>query len=130
MKQLSHLIHMYSSLGDVRVAGQAGAAAGAAWQPSVDIYECPDGLVIVAELPGVDKAQIGVVFERGTLLITGVRHKCLPEHTQYVHQLEIPYGPFARRIPLPGNVNAERIAAEYQDGYLTISIPREDANER
>lgn len=95
-----------------------------AWQPPVDIFERPDRIVLVVELPGVDKEDLDVYVERDILKITGVRPKRIPEGTQHVHQMEIAYGHFARFVKLPACADVDHIEAQFKDGYLTIEIPR------
>ena len=97
---------------------------GVAWQPLVDVYERPETMVIVAELPGVDKTQIDVTIEGTSLSIKGLRHKDLPSDTQRVHQMEIAYGPFARTVELPVYADLEHIEAHFENGYLTVTVPR------
>ena len=99
------------------------------WQPPVDIYEGEASVIIVVELPGVEKKDIDVDVVDGVLRITGVKPKPLPESTRHVHQMEIPYGQFARLVRLPCAALVEQIHAEYRDGYLTVRIPRGDLNE-
>ena len=96
-----------------------------AWEPPVDIFEQPDRIIVVVELPGVERDEVSVVVQQGVLEITGMRPKRIPEATERVHQMEIAYGHFARYVQLPHCSDPERIEAELKDGYLTIEIPRE-----
>lgn len=95
-----------------------------AWQPLVDIYEEADRITVVAELPGIDRDQVRVAAETGVLRISGVRPKKIPIDTTRVHQMEIPYGPFERAIDLPAGSDIDHIEADYDQGYLTVRIPR------
>ena len=99
----------------------------AAWRPPIDIFERLDGIVIVVELPGVDKEHINVSVEQGILSITGFRRKYIPKNTQRVHQMEIPDGPFERLIQLPERLDADHIEAEYREDSLTIQIPNKES---
>ncbi len=96
----------------------------AAWRPPVDIYEREDSILVIVELPGVDKEEISITVEENLLKITGVRPKTIPESTQHVHQMEIPYGRFARTVQLPSRADVDHIEAKYNEGYLTVEIPR------
>lgn len=95
-----------------------------AWQPPVDIYQQENALVVVVELPGVQKDQIKVSIDGGVLCITGRRAKQLPQDTRHILQMEIPYGAFSRSVRLPVTTVEDSIEAEYQDGYLTVRIPQ------
>ncbi len=94
------------------------------WEPPLDIYETDEKLVIIAELPGVKKDQVHVSVEQNILTIEGERPKRVPSRTVHVHQMEIPYGRFARRIQLPAETDVERIEAKFREGYLRIEVPR------
>jgi len=94
------------------------------WEPPLDIYETDAKFVIIAELPGVKKDQVHVSVEQNILTIEGERPKRVPSRTVHVHQMEIPYGRFARRIQLPAETDVERIEAKFREGYLRIEVPR------
>jgi len=97
---------------------------GSAWQPPVDVFERDDAIVVVVELPGVEKEQISAIVDHGILKVSGYRAKKLPDQISHVHQMEIPYGKFSRALRLPEGIDVESIEAEYQNGYLVIHIPR------
>lgn len=121
MKNYSHVIMRMQPANENE--GWLGHPQGFTWQPLLDIFERPEGISIVAELPGVEKDQVNVTVEHNMLSISGVRQKAIPADTQRVHQMEIPYGPFARSVELPAESDTDRIAAKYERGYLTIEIP-------
>jgi HSP20 family protein len=122
----SQIHHMMESLDEgVRLGGSDLAA----WRPLLDIYEGDKSIVIVIELPGIDKEHISVTVENGMLRVTGHRPKRMPDSTRHVHQMEIPYGSFARYVRLPRSANLDRIQAEYEGGFLTIHVPRSDSDE-
>jgi HSP20 family protein len=122
----SQIQHIMRSLDEgVRLGGSDLAA----WRPLLDIYERDNSIVIVIELPGIDQEHINVTVENGMLRVTGHRPKRMPDSTRHVHQMEIPYGPFARHVRLPRSTNLDRIEAQYEDGFLTIHVPRSDSDE-
>jgi HSP20 family protein len=90
----------------------------------VDIYEQPDAILVVAEIPGLALESIHVAVVDGMLRVSGARPKMIPEDTLRVHQIEIPYGPFARDVQLPHWVDMERCEASYEEGCLKVRIPR------
>ena len=67
-----------------------------------------------------------VSLENNTLLISGIRSDLL-ERRAY-QQMEIRFGKFATAVNLPGPVNIEQAHAEYQDGFLTIILPKARSN--
>jgi len=124
MKRYSRFSHLIQLMGTLGPDAELGQLSSSTWHPLVDIYERDEAIVVVVELPGVEKSQIRVTAEGDVLKITGVRNKRIPSATQHVHQMEIPYGPFMRSVKLPSCSDIESIQAEYRDGYLTIEIPR------
>jgi len=128
MKRLTRVF----SLGSVGVIAEdarltPGRGESAAWRPPIDIFERLDGIVIVVELPGVDRDHINVSVERGILSITGFRRKYIPKNTERVHQMEIPDGPFERKVQLPDRSDVDHIEAEYREDSLTIEIPNKES---
>ena len=98
-----------------------------AWSPRLNLYETADRFVVCLELAGVSDDQIEVYADGRTLLVRGVRRKpILPENPTdvSVHVMEIDSGRFQRRIPVPPDVDTERITCMYQRGYLWITLPR------
>lgn len=124
MRRFSKIVYRSVSYSSGHEHGWLTNPHGVAWQPLVDMYERAEVLVVVAELPGVEKPDIDVIVEGTCLNIKGVRHKELPTDTQRVHQMEIAYGPFARSIELPVYADLENIEAHFENGYLTVFIPR------
>ena len=103
--------------------------AGRSWMPAVDIFETPEHeFVLKAELPDVKRDDINVSFENGVLTLTGERKTEFDASQGTYHRSERAYGRFSRSFTLPATVDANRIAASYKDGVLTIRVPqREEA---
>jgi HSP20 family protein len=98
--------------------------AGGAWVPAIDIYETADKDVVVkAELPDLKREDIKVTFENNVLTIEGERKFASEE--QY-HRRERSYGAFRRSFTLPTTVDAAKVEATYQDGLLTVKLPRRE----
>jgi HSP20 family protein len=95
-----------------------------AWAPRMDVFEKDGNLVVKAELPGVKKEDIQLTLDRGDLEIRGERKAESEVKEDDYYHVERSYGGFYRRLPLPFEVNAERIQANYSEGVLEISIPR------
>ncbi|MEJ7837786.1 MAG: Hsp20/alpha crystallin family protein [Thermomicrobiales bacterium] len=104
-----------------------GATSRGVWRPSTEVYETETTLEIVAELAGMDREKIEVVIEGDIISIQGVRpDPAVCDHRSY-HEARIPYGPFAADIGVPFAVHADAASANYESGFLQISIPREIA---
>jgi HSP20 family protein len=96
------------------------------WAPAVDIFETEHELVVKADLPDVDPKDLDIRVENNILTIRGERkfEKKVDENNYL--RVERPYGSFARSFSLANTVNAEAIKADYQNGVLTLSIPKRE----
>ena len=72
----------------------------------------------------IDRERLSVSVNQGVLRIHGFRPNRVPDGARHVHQMEIPHGPFARFVTLPACTDVAHIEAEYEQGYLTVRIPR------
>ena len=95
-----------------------------AWLPPVDIFEDHDGLKMVAELPGVRPEDVKLSIENGVLTIRGEKKQVAEEESERVHRYERSYGAFERTFTLPTTVDADRIEARYENGLLTVRLPK------
>ena len=102
------------------------------WVPSVDIYETDKhDLVLRAELPGMSREDIDVTVENGTLVLKGEKKFDTEVKEEHYRRIERTYGTFHRSFTLPNTVDAGKVAAEYKNGVLTITLPfKEEARPR
>lgn len=96
------------------------------WAPAVDIYESEHELVVKADLPDVDPKDLDIRVENNILTIRGERkfEKSVSEDNYL--RVERAYGSFSRSFALSNTVNTEAIKAEYQNGVLTLHIPKRE----
>lgn len=99
-------------------------AAPTAWVPAVDVVEEKDAIRIQAELPGVDPANVKIAHEGNVLTIHGTKQQTNEERSDRVHRYERTYGAFERTFTLPTTVDAARITARYENGVLTVTLPK------
>ncbi len=97
------------------------------WDPPTDVYETEDSYVVRMEIAGMREEDFDVSIQNDTLFISGFRPD-FPARRAY-HQMEIRSGKFANAVTLPGPVDADRSLAEYRDGFLTITLPKEKENQ-
>jgi len=97
-----------------------------AWEPSVDIYETEHELVVKADLPEVDPKDLDIRVENNILTIRGERKFEKKVNEENYLRVERSYGSFARSFTLANTVNSEAIKADYQNGVLTLSIPKRE----
>ena len=92
------------------------------WSPPTDLYEIEDAYVVRVEIAGMRQQNFSVTLENNFLIISGARSET-PERRAY-HQMEIRFGEFSTVVALPGPVDAEKSTAEYEDGFLVVTLPR------
>ena len=109
--------------GALAPAGGPAAAAAAGGFPAVNVHAGRDGLAVVAELPGVEAADLEVHAHRDTLTIRGGRRPP-SEDGQAYHRRERRSGAFTRTLQLPDRVDPGRVEARLEDGVLRLSLPR------
>jgi HSP20 family protein len=98
-----------------------------AWVPAADIFESPEKTVTVkVDLPAVKREDIKVNFEDNVLTIEGERKLGHEDHKDGYHRVERGYGSFRRRFTLPAHIDPSKIVAAYEDGVLTLTLPRRE----
>jgi HSP20 family protein len=96
------------------------------WAPPVDIYENGESLVLKAELPGVNPDDVEIRVEDNTLYLKGERKFEKEVKEQNYHRVERSYGTFTRTFSLPNSIDADKVAASYKDGVLTLTMPKKE----
>jgi len=89
--------------------------------PPVDIYETPEGLVVMADLPGVSKDGVEVHVENGVLTFRGSSNHAAPGERTY---REYELVNFFRQFELSDKVDQSKISAELKHGVLTLHLPK------
>lgn len=98
--------------------------------PSVDIEETEKDIIVRAELPGMDRNEFSIELENNVLTIEGEKKHQEEHKDRNYHRMECSYGRFSRRIPLPGEVIAEKAEATYDKGVLTVTLPKTEESKR
>jgi len=99
-------------------------AVTTAWLPLVDIFEEPDAIRLVAELPGVRPSEVQISVESNLLTIKGTKQQLAEEKAEKVHRYERTYGAFERTFRLSASIDPNKIKATYNLGVLTITLPK------
>lgn len=98
------------------------------WMPAMEIVAKNGGLILTAELPGVNSKDVDITVEDGVLNIRGEKkeeHKeGEPDSKFYVWERR--YGSFQRSFTLPRDVDAEKISAKFENGVLTLTLPKSE----
>lgn len=94
--------------------------------PRLDETEDDKAFHIDVELPGMDETEVEVTLSDGLLTISGEK-KSEPAAERHMRHRERAYGSFRRTLAVPGDVDADKIRAEFHDGVLTIDLPKAKA---
>jgi HSP20 family protein len=94
------------------------------WCPSVDVAETQDAYEVKAEIPGILKEDIHISLEDHVLTLKGEKKQENETKNKNVHTVERVYGKFERSFRLPEGVKSEGIKAKYDNGVLTVDIPK------
>src|SRR6201987_6479220 len=109
------------------VVGRTGEESNLTpWAPEVDIYETENELVVKADLPDVNPQDLDIRVENNILTIRGERKFENKVSEENYLRVERAYGPFSRSFSLANSVKSEEIKAQYQNGVLTLSIPKRE----
>lgn len=96
------------------------------WSPAVDILETENELIFKVDAAGVNLKDIDIQLENGTLTLKGERKFEKDDKVKGYHRIERSYGAFARSFTLPDTVNAENVHADYAQGVLTVTLPKQE----
>ena len=106
-----------------RVFGtEEGKLFAEGFHPRTNIAETPETMEVTVELPGMKPEEFHVEVHEHELWITGEKKEEKEEKGKTFHRVERRYGEFKRVIPLPSNVNPEKVTAEYKEGVLKVAI--------
>jgi len=96
------------------------------WAPAVDIIEDEKEYLIKVELPEVQKEEVKVTVEAGTLTISGERRAEKEEKNRKYHRVERFYGRFVRSFSMPEDAEDSKVNAEFKDGVLRVHLAKSE----
>jgi HSP20 family protein len=116
-----------------RAFGEAlSHSASRVWHPATDVIEQANGYLIALDLPGVQPDSVEVTFEQNTLTVRGTKALTLQpteDAELRIYTAERVSGAFERSFRLPEHVDGNAIQATFQNGVLSISIPKKPATQ-
>lgn len=115
---------VHTLLGDGAIVPRAGNGLAQDLVP-IDVLETADAFVVQLPLPGVEPSDVAITVLRDHLRISGELPADEPGEGRWLLR-ERRFGPFERSLTLPAPVSAERAVAEFNQGVLTIRLPKAD----
>ena len=98
--------------------------SAARFSPAMDVVENDQAYVVTVEVPGGKKDDVSVELHDNVLTLRGEKRNEREEKKERSHWVERSYGAFSRSFTLPRDANADRVEASFQDGVLTVTIPK------
>ncbi|HEX4214460.1 MAG TPA: Hsp20/alpha crystallin family protein [Candidatus Dormibacteraeota bacterium] len=130
---MNDLMGLHSSLdrlftdmvGDPMFGSRGGRPAGVpTFHLPVDVIETENGYGIRAPVPGFSPEEVEVTFADGILSISAKhQEEKTEEEGDYVRR-ETAFGNYVRQVSLPGDIKEEDIKASFENGVLTVEVPR------
>lgn len=93
-------------------------------QIEIDMFETDQNIVIKAKAPGYKESDVSITIEDSVLTIEGKMEEKVEEDNRKYHLKELKSENFIRSISLPTRVNAESAEAEFNNGLITITLPK------
>jgi HSP20 family protein len=94
------------------------------WVPALDVFEDEDKITVQVELAGMKKEDFDISLQDDMLTISGERKSESEKREGESFRSERSFGAFSRSITLPSPVKAEEVKATYEDGVLTVTLPK------
>lgn len=98
--------------------------------PAVDVYETKDSVIVESQLPGINPEEVEVSVENGVLSIKGEHKREHEVEEKNYYRKEVRSGVFYRQVPLPTEVQENKVSAEFENGILKVTCPKAESVEK
>lgn len=92
------------------------------WRPPTDLFETETAYVVRVEIAGMQESELHIAHEGQLLAIYGNRSQASGRAAY--HQMEVRFGEFLSLVELPGAAQIEAVSAQYNDGFLLVTVPK------
>lgn len=99
-------------------------ALDGSFSPRMDMTEDSKAFTVTAEMPGMSEKDIDLAISGDTLTIRGEKKEEKENKGRNYYYSERSYGTFSRTIPLPVQVDVDRVTANFKKGVLTVTLPK------
>ena len=120
---LAHRMNSWFEDFGIEPFSELGLQAGE-FAPAIDVSENEEEILVKAELPGIEERDIELSVTKDSLTLNGEKKQESEEKGKGYQRLERRYGSFHRIIPLTCEVDREKVEAEYENGVLTVKLPK------
>ena len=124
LASLLNLSRDFDRLFEAPQAVAKGAELQPVFAPRAELREGKDAVSVSLELPGIDRKDVSITLHDGVLTVSGERRQEVEVKEGEYLRTERHYGRFERSVELPSPVDAEKVAASFKDGLLTVTLPK------
>jgi HSP20 family protein len=107
-----------------RLVPTAPRGNGITFMPAAELNETPEAYQLKLEIPGMEAKDLDIQVGTDSVSITGERKSETKTEEKGVVRTEFRYGHFQRVIPLAGQIQNDKVEAEYKDGILNLMLPK------
>ncbi|MBD2523059.1 MULTISPECIES: Hsp20/alpha crystallin family protein [unclassified Nostoc] len=104
-----------------------GERSGFIFSPAAELEETDDAIRLKLEVPGLEAKDINVEATPESISITGERKTETKSEENGITRSEFRYGKFQRVIPLPSQIQNDKVQAEYKNGILQLTLPKAES---
>lgn len=105
---------------------RAGGSTAYTFLPKVDVFEDEKAFEVHVAVPGMNKEDFKIDVNEDRLTISGERKVKKEKNENHFRSVETQYGSFSRTFSLPENIDKNKIEAEYKNGILELTLPKDE----
>jgi|SRR6218665_64640 len=118
--------HSFGTLVDQFFSDNLARNGGSVFLPQVDVIEKDNAYQILVSVPGLKKEDLNIELHENRITVSGERKFSAEDKEENYHRIETQYGSFSRSFQLPDHIDEEKINAEYNNGILELTIPKDE----
>ncbi|MBW4646811.1 MAG: Hsp20/alpha crystallin family protein [Goleter apudmare HA4340-LM2] len=126
-REIDSLQRQMNRLFDRLVTTDGGEKTGFAFMPAAEITESDDAFRLKLEVPGIEAGDIDIEATPESIAISGERKTETKTQENGATRTEFRYGKFQRVIPLPSQIQNDKVQAEYKNGILHLTLPKAES---
>jgi len=94
------------------------------WSPRMEVEESENTFFLNVEVPGMKKKDIDISIKENVITVSGEKKAKEQKEDSSYYLNEVSYGKFSRSFKLPGNVDIDKIKGSWNEGVLTVEVPK------
>ena len=110
-----------------RDQNEESTSSQAVWRPRMDLIETEDAYRLHLDMPGMSTDDLKISYQDNELVVSGERESSRTNENEEFVRVERSFGHFRRAFTLPRTVDADNISATYDNGVLTVTVPKTEA---